>query len=123
KALLALSNGLRPKLRRRLEDFTKEDYLRNRAPSASGASPLRHAFTATQDGRKRSQRFIHSIRIREHVHQLRIEHDDVRPLSIASCGDTADTLRKIVLRAHGVPIGFFNPFTHGLLHSRGARVW
>jgi len=53
---------------------------------------LRNTLAATEDWRQSSKGFVHRVRIREDVHELGIENDDIRPLSIPSGGDTANPL-------------------------------
>src|SRR5882672_10153003 len=85
------------------------------------AAELRDAFPSTKNRRQRSQGFVYCLRIRKHIHEVRIKHDGIGPFAIARGRDPPNALREVIFGAHRVLISLsYLWLTFGLLHSLGS---
>ena len=76
-----------------------------RTASLLGASPLGGSSALLpKDRGESSERLVHRGTIWKDVQHLRIDHNDVGPLSMSGRGQTSDCVREVVLGSHGVAL-------------------
>lgn len=76
----------------------------------------------TKNWGKRTESLVYGRAVREYIEDVRIDHNHVRTLRVAGCGNASYGSGEVVLRAHAIAV--VRPlFTASvLLHIASARV-